>query len=254
MDETSLMLHTLLTAGESMLANGGEIRIVEDTLKRMGRAYGAVRMDVFVITSSIVVSMCFPDGTAATQSRRIEKPIITDFGKLEDINSLSRRYCASPFPVEELADELHRIKHRPGNNLQYLAGNVIGAAAFTLFFGGGPFDALAAAVFALVVFLLQQYLPLILKNRVVFNFLTAFIVGMLIAMSCRIFPALHADKVIIGDIMLLIPGLHFTNAVKNIFAGDTISGVMRLIETVLWASALALGFVLSGAVFGGGAI
>ena len=59
-----------------------------------------------------------------------------------------------------------------------------------------------------------------------------------------------ADKIIIGDIMLLIPGLAFTNAVKDIFIGDTISGVMRLIETILWAAALALGFALSGWLLG----
>ena len=50
--------------------------------------------------------------------------------------------------------------------------------------------------------------------------------------------------------MLLIPGLAFTNAVKDIFIGDTISGVMRLIETILWAAALALGFALSGWLLG----
>ena len=61
---------------------------------------------------------------------------------------------------------------------------------------------------------------------------------------------LHSDKVIIGDIMLLIPGLAFTNAVKDIFIGDTISGVMRLIETILWAAALALGFALAGWLLG----
>ena len=80
--------------------------------------------------------------------------------------------------------------------------------------------------------------------------LCAFCVGSLIGLVCRAIPTLHGDKIIIGDIMLLIPGLAFTNAVKDIFIGDTISGVMRLIETVLWAAALALGFALSGWLLG----
>ena len=41
-----------------------------------------------------------------------------------------------------------------------------------------------------------------------------------------------------------------SNAVKDIFIGDTISGVMRLIETILWAAALALGFALAGWLLG----
>lgn len=104
--------------------------------------------------------------------------------------------------------------------------------------------------FALALCLLQTYLPLICKNKVLFNFLAAFCVGSLIGLVCRAIPTLHGDKIIIGDIMLLIPGLAFTNAVKDIFIGDTISGVMRLIETVLWAAALALGFALSGWLLG----
>ena len=73
MQDTALMLHTLLELGESMLADGADVRRVEQTLTRMGLAYGAVRMDVFVITSSIVLTMCFPDETSVTQTRRIEK-------------------------------------------------------------------------------------------------------------------------------------------------------------------------------------
>ena len=98
--------------------------------------------------------------------------------------------------------------------------------------------------------MLQIVLPPLCKNKVLFNFLSAFAVGGLICLACRLVPALHSDKVIIGDIMLLIPGLAFTNAGKDIFIGDTISGVMRLIETILWAAALALGFALAGWLLG----
>ena len=107
MQDTALMLHTLLELGESMLADGADVRRVEQTLTRMGLAYGAVRMDVFVITSSIVLTMCFPDETSVTQTRRIEKSAVTDFGKLEAINAISRSYCEKPFPVQELADRLY---------------------------------------------------------------------------------------------------------------------------------------------------
>ena len=250
MQDTALMLHTLLELGESMLADGADVRRVEQTLTRMGLAYGAVRMDVFVITSSIVLTMRFPDETSVTQTRRIEKSAVTDFGKLEAINAISRSYCEKPFPVQELADRLHLAKGCSPARWKLFAGSSLGAGALTVFFGGAWFDGLAAAIFALALCLLQTYLPLICKNKVLFNFLAAFCVGSLIGLVCRAIPTLHGDKIIIGDIMLLIPGLAFTNAVKDIFIGDTISGVMRLIETVLWAAALALGFALSGWLLG----
>ena len=129
MQDTALMLHTLLELGESMLADGADVRRVEQTLTRMGLAYGAVRMDVFVITSSIVLTMCFPDETSVTQTRRIEKSAVTDFGKLEAINAISRSYCEKPFPVQELADRLHLAKGCSPARWKLFAGSSLGAGA-----------------------------------------------------------------------------------------------------------------------------
>ena len=85
------LLHRLLDIGELLMASGAEVNRVEDTLTRMGKAYGASHMNVFVITTSIVVTMIFPDGTERTQTRRIRNGGSTDFTLLEDLNALSRR-------------------------------------------------------------------------------------------------------------------------------------------------------------------
>ena len=68
-------------------------------------------------------------------------------------------------------------------------------------------------------------------------------VGISITLCAFFLPELHADKILIGDIMLLIPGLAMTNAVRDTMVGSPISGAMRLIETLLWAGALAMGFM-----------
>jgi len=49
----------------------------------------------------------------------------------------------------------------------------------------------------------------------------------------------------IGDIMLLIPGIALTNALRDLFVGDTISGILRLLEAVLQAGIIACGFALA---------
>ena len=54
---------------------------------------------------------------------------------------------------------------------------------------------------------------------------------------------LHMDMILIGDIMLLIPGIAMTNAIRNMLGGNTISGVIRLTESLIWAAALAGGFM-----------
>ena len=69
-DTPELFLHEILIMGELMQTCGAEVFRVEDTLARMGKAYGVERMNVFVITSSIVITMELKDGRELTQTRR----------------------------------------------------------------------------------------------------------------------------------------------------------------------------------------
>ena len=73
----------LLDMGRLLLDCGAEISRVEDTLCRMGRAYGAQETDVFVITSIISLTMEFPGFDAVTETRRISRDDGTDFYRLK---------------------------------------------------------------------------------------------------------------------------------------------------------------------------
>ena len=111
------LVHELLDIGEALLSSGAEVNRVEDTLIRLGRAYGAQSVDIFVITSDIVLTILFQDGTELTQTRRISNALGTDFQKLEALNALSRDCCRSPLPPEELrrfAEEGRKMWDHPG--------------------------------------------------------------------------------------------------------------------------------------------
>lgn len=250
MNERNELLHEFLNLGEMMLRVGGEIKRVEDTLMRMGLAYGAEKMNVFVITSSIVVTMGFTDGTELTQTRRIMDETGTDFTKLEALNELSRSCCRMPMKVEELREKLILLDKKP-SQVQIWLGSAIGAGSFALFFGGVLSDGIIAAVFAILICFLKKYFKPICPNNVVFNLLCSFITGIGICISVRFFPFLHADKIMIGDIMLLIPGIVMTNSIRDVLVGDTIAGVMKFVESLLWAGAIACGFMLAIQLIGG---
>ena len=108
-------LHVFLDMGDALLNSGAEIFRVEDTLNRMGYACGATHMNVFVITSSIVITMEFPGDGARTQTRRIHECGGNDFTKLEQLNDLSRRlsktsmYERGYFPICSVFS--HRLRH-----------------------------------------------------------------------------------------------------------------------------------------------
>ena len=95
--------------GEGMLTSGAEVHRVEDSLNRICRAHGAVRVDAFIITSSMVVTVVDGSGESYTETRRISS-LGTDFDKLDKLNALSRRICAEKLSVEEIKKELSGIE------------------------------------------------------------------------------------------------------------------------------------------------
>lgn len=242
-DTPERFLHEILIMGELMQTCGAEVFRVEDTLIRMGKAYGVARMNVFVITSSMVITMELKDGRELTQTRRIRKAGGNDFTRLECLNVLSREYCEEPFPAGELGRRLDKIREIRIPGRERYAGNILAAASFAVFFGGSWKDAVVSGIFAVVISLLQDYVELICMNTMVFNVIASFLTGIGIRIVCRFMPGLDMDMIMIGDIMLLIPGIPITNAVRDVLIGDTISGIMRFIEAMLWAGCLAFGFL-----------
>ena len=237
--------------GEAMMDAGAEIGRIEDSLARMGVSYGAVKTNVFVITSSIELTMVFPDEIAITRTRRISSAPSVDFEKLRQLNAISRRCANERLPIEELTAQLEKIRSiRPFKLKPYL-GSVLAAGAFSIFFGGNMLDALMSGIFALFVCFIQEKMAKFFPNKIFFLFVCSLVTGVGICAVAKVMPGLHIDKIIIGDIMLLVPGIAITNAVRDTLIGDTISGLVKLSDSLVWAAALAAGFMLAISCFAG---
>ena len=251
MEAHDQILHGLLDMGQMLLLCGAEINRVEDTMTRLGRAYGAKKVDISAITSDIVLTILFEDGVELTQTRRIGKASSFDFVKLERLNALSRRICTEPVSAAEFRAELKKIdREKPKVPMLYL-GSVVTALSFTLFFGGSWYDSGLAALVGAMICLLQQKVQPVFRNAAFFQVLTGFLAGSVIWLVGRAVPALDVNIISIGVIMLLIPGAALTNAVRDMLVGHTISGLLRMVESLLLALMLAIGFGSAIYLFGG---
>ena len=243
--ELDVAVNALMDLGEAMITCGGEISRAEDTLSRLGKAYGAIRVDVFAINSCIMATVEFPDNLEFTRTRRILASESTDLRRLEDLNQLSRNFSADPRDPGELSAEVKRIIERPSSKLKSFIGSMLAASAFTLFFGGSFIDAAVTIPFAAIVWLLSRFAMPLSPNRVFYNFAASFAVGALVGAVSLISPLIHRNLVTIGIIMLMVPGIALTYSVRNILVGDTISGSTKAIEAVFWTASLAAGFSLA---------
>ncbi len=77
--------------------------------------------------------------------------------------------------------------------------------------------------------------------------ITAFVVSALVGAGIGV----HPDKIMIGNIMLVIPGIQLTNSLRDMINGDMISGLLNMSEALLKAIAVAMGFAII-LLFGGG--
>lgn len=240
----------IMEIGEQMLISGAEVHRVEESIRRMAEAFGAQRVDVFIITSSMVVTVHSAEGESHTQTRRITATG-TDYEKLHKLNDLSREICEKHLSLEEITEKLNNsYKSKKFPAILELICYALIAGAFTIFFGGNLKEAAISLGIGFCVRLLVFLSEKIIKNNIFLKFFSMVIVTFLAFLSVKIGILDNADEVIIGNVMPLIPGVGFTNALRDLFTGDSIAAVLRFIEAILTAVSIAAGYFLV-TVFGG---
>lgn len=244
-------LDIIMDIGEQMLLAGAEISRIEESVRRLGEAFGAVRTDPFIITSNMEVSLHDSKGLSYTQSRRVPN-IGTDIEKLHRLNDLIRKICVGALSHEEIEKELLRIK-RTKSYPFYVAVLAYGliAGAFAIFFEGGFLDSVCATLVGMVLALVVKATEIGNLNKIFAKFFCSFAATLLAFTFLRLGIVDKVDHIIIGNIMLIIPGVGLTVALRDLFVGDNLSGALRSIEVVLFAIAIAGGYFLSAGIMGG---
>lgn len=250
----SKLLQAILDIAEEMLVCGAEVERVEDSIERMCDAYGCTRTNAFIITSNIQVTFEAPDGNIITQIRRIVRNDV-NFDRLDYLNNLSRYICAEKPSLPELLEKYDEVMNRKQLPIwvDYL-GAVLVSSGFTVFFGGNTVDGAYAAILGIVITFVTKFLSKHEKNAMALVFIASITAGFTAVFSSAIGIDIHIDKVMIGGIMLLIPGIAMTNSVRDMLTGDIGTGLLRLANSLLLAAAIACGFALPLILTGGGAL
>ena len=236
-----LLLEAATTLGYRLAMSGAETFRVEETIIRVLRTYG-YQAEAFAIPNCLIVSIITQTGKPMTRMRRIG-PHGNDLDAVEQYANLSRAICNRAPAPEELLNWLQYVEdHRRCYRFPTLAlGFFLSAFGFCFTFCGTFSDALGAGLCGLIVMAVDMLMDRLDSTQFFRTIIGAFCMALFAYFIHHIGLIQNADATIIGALMLLVPGLLFTNAMRDVMYGDTNSGLNRVVLVLLIAVAIALG-------------
>lgn len=227
-------------AGQILLESGAETYRVEETISRICIAYGAHTADSFVIPTGIMVTVTYYDEVATLVKRITSRGV--DLNKINAVNDLSRRIQTEAIELCDFNKDLIKISNAPRySNLITLIFSALAAGCFAIMFGGNLKDFFAASLIGAIIKLVAIVFQKLNINEFFVNSFCGGLCALLATIFLKISLCSNLDKTIIGSIMLLVPGLIITNAIRDTIAGDFLSGITKASEAFLIAVSIAVG-------------
>ena len=248
--DDTIYMAPLHLAGRLIMENGGETYRVEETITRMGHAFGFSEVECFAVPSGIFISYRKADGAIETAVKRIRKKGI-DLTRVDAVNAVSRRLEQETLSCAEVMDLLKEIEHRPAkiSRLGLTAAVAMSSFGWAAMFGGGVWD----CVIAFLVALLGQGLAFALDKAGMRSFVSTLLgsfLGTILPMLFHLATSLlNVDATVAACLMPMLPGLAMTNAVQDTLRGDMVSGISSATSAILTASMIAGGALVGTTLF-----
>lgn len=235
------VIHLSAEAGKIILENGGETYRVEETINRICKAYGLKDADSYVTPTGIMISATDTTGLTISLVKRIRSRTV-NLEKIALVNDLSRNIEPKKLDVDYVFSELENIskKQRYGIKTTLFFSSIL-TSFFTLLFGGNFYDFIISFFIGMIIEIVTIMLSKVKITDFILNVIGGAIAALLALLSTRLGLNINVDKIIIGSIMLLVPGLAITNAIRDTIAGDLVSGISRAADALLIAVAIAVG-------------
>lgn len=234
------LLKVSTLAGKIMLESGAETYRVEETIVRICLSFGVDTAESFVIPTGIMVSVTKDDEICSLVKRITSRGV--DLNKIDEVNDLSRKLQYSKLSLDDFETELLHISTKPRYSFKTtLIWSSISAGCFSVMFGGGLKDFFSACIIGIAIKLIAVTCQKLSINDFFINSICGGLASLLAIIFYKLHMCNNLDKTIIGSIMLLVPGLIITNAIRDTIAGDLLSGITKAAEAILVAISIAVG-------------
>ena len=236
------LLKVIRMISQIMLESGAEAYRIESTCDFVCRSYGIKEVDSIATPTGIYITISAPNEVNRTVINRIKNRSI-DLSKLNDVNTISRLITSKQITIEEAMCKLEVLRNDKNTIRRpfYIFYEGIAAAFFTLLFKGGAIEFILALISGIIVQYISNKIKKLDSHQFFIGFFGAATISVIAILATHIIGLGDYNKVIVGGIMPLLPGLAMTNAIRDTMRGDLVSGVVRAAEAILVATSLAAG-------------
>ena len=230
-------------AGRILLKNGAEIFRVEETMDRICKRFHVDYVDSFTLSHAIFITAEKGMNEVYTKVKNV--PLSgAHLGIVTEVNALSREISAGKIGIDEAWEKLRAIEQIPPKKgyFQVLAAGV-GSAAFGYLLGASVNESLVAFGIGCLLYLWVLFAKKLHMSKIIVNIVGGALITLLAVLALHV-PALgvaRLDGMIVGAIMPLVPGLAFTNAIRDIANSDFLSGTVRMIDALMVLVYIAIG-------------
>lgn len=259
-DDKRRVLELALEAGRILLQNGAEIFRVEETIDRICKKFEIEEVDSFVLSNGIFLTAYYNGTESFAKVKHIPMCGI-HLGIVTEVNHLSREIAEGKVDIEAAFIRLKEIEQMPPKkSYKLVLGAGLGSGFFCYLLQGNIMESFMAFVIGMVLYVFVLFAHKHELSKILVNIIGGIIITVLALIVTSVPTPITAtvDKVIIGAILPLVPGVAFTNAIRDIADSDFISGTVRMIDAILVFVyiAVGVGFVLSlyHTILGGAAI
>ena len=233
-----LILKIASRAGKIILENGGETYRTEDAVVTICQSHG-VECQCFATLTAIIVTVMSEDHESFTTIIRTGTRTV-NLHKVNLVNDLVKRVL--DYSLDEFLLELKEVEETSRYaSWLIISSYAISPAAFSLLFGGNLCDIWAISLIGLSIYLLSYSISRYELNGVFANTLGGALAPALAYFFVSIGWIENVNSAIIGSLMLLVPGLALTNGLRDLMAGDFVTGISRVAEAALIAVSIAVG-------------
>ncbi len=240
MNDPTKPLDLAYEAGAILLENGAEISRVEETMRRIASHYGVEDESFFVLSNGIMA-------TGKNYARSQFIPIKgASLDKVVAVNQLSREVEQGRYTLEQLEHRLKGIRAMKAKPAwEQILASAVGSAAFCIIFGGSFMDCIASFIAGMVLWVFMLFVATKQLSRIVSTVSGGLLATLLCFGMYRIGLGNYLSNMIIGAIIPLIPGVAFTNGIRDMANEDYIAGTTRLLDAMLTFFCIALGVALA---------